>query len=248
MKRKIIFLVLLVFCLVSCSDKTVLEEYTGEYFDYNDYNTYLAYHGFVVDSMNNNENLYTYTMGDNEYELIILNNIKYSLKAYPANLLFEDKEGSINLYDKYYVFDNLLLSKNTYNKIIESLNKSPIKKMELDYYKDGKIFTIDEFLEYLSLDVESAEEFSDDTILNAYKCVKIIFKDGSNILLKQIDEDYLGVVRNNIDDKLVMLHDTGCVGDSYCINDDDYIWIQNLMLKVVKDNSGIEDKFRSMSY
>ena len=177
-----------------------------------------------------------------------MNNIKYSLKAYPVNLLFKDKEGSINLYDKYYVFDNLLLSKNTDNKIIESLKKSPIKKMELDYYKDGKIFTIDEFLEYLSLDVESAEEFSDDTILNAYKCVKIIFKDGSNILLKQIDEDYLDVVRNNIDDKLVMLHDTGCVGDSYCINDDDYIWIQNLMLKVVKDNSGIEDKFRSMNY
>ena len=248
MKKYILLIITLTICLVSCSNKTVLEEYTGEYFDYNDFNTYLAYHGFVVDSMNNNENLYTYTIGDNEYELIILNNIKYSLKAYPANLLFEDKEGSINLYDKYYVFDNLLLSKNTDNKIIESLNKSPIKKMELDYYKDGKIFTIDEFLEYLSLDVESAEEFSDDTILNAYKCVKIIFKDGSNILLKQIDEDYLGVVRNNIDDKLVMLHDTGCVGDSYCINDDDYIWIQNLMLKVVKDNSGIEDKFRSMSY
>ena len=248
MKRKIIFLVLLVFCLVSCSDKTVLEEYTGEYFDYNDYNTYLAYHGFVVDSMNNNENLYTYTMGDNEYELIILNNIKYSLKAYPANLLFEDKEGSINLYDKYYVFDNLLLSKNTDNKIIEYLNKSSIKKMELDYYKDGKIFTIDEFLEYLSLDVESVEEFNDDTILNAYKCVKITFKDGSNILLKQIDENYLDVERNNIDDKLVMLHDTGCVGNSYCINDDDYIWIQNLMLKVVKDNSSIEAKFRSMNY
>ena len=44
-----------------------------------------------------------------------------------------------------------------------------------------------------------------------------------------------------------MLHDTGCVG-SYCINDDDYIWIQNLMLKVVKDNGGIENKFRSMNY
>ena len=113
MKRKIIFLVLLLICLVSCSNKTVLEEYTGEYFDYNDFNTYLAYHGFVVDSMNNNENLYTYTIGDNEYELIVLNNIKYSLKAYPVNLLFKDKEGSINLYDKYYVFDNLLLSKNT---------------------------------------------------------------------------------------------------------------------------------------
>lgn len=248
MKKYILLIITLTICLVSCSNKTVLEEYTGEYFDYNDFNTYLAYHGFVVDSMNNNENLYTYTMGDNEYELIILNNIKYSLKAYPANLLFEDKEGSINLYDKYYVFDNLLLSKNTDNKIIESLNKSPIKKMELDYYKDGKIFTIDEFLEYLSLDVESAEEFSDDTILNAYKCVKITFKDGSNILLKQIDDDYLDVERNNIDDKLVMLHDTGCVGNSYCINDDDYIWIQNLMLKVVKDNSGIEDKFRLMNY
>lgn len=247
MKKYILLIITLTICLVSCSNKTVLEEYTGEYFDYNDYNTYLAYHGFVVDSMNNNENLYTYTMGDNEYELIILNNIKYSLKAYPANLLFEDKEGSINLYDKYYVFDNLLLSKNTDNRIIECLNKSPIKKMELDYYKDGNMFTIDEFLEYLSLDVESVEEFSDDTILNAYKCAKITFKDGSNILLKQIDEDYLDVVRNNIDDKLVMLHDTGCVG-SYCINDDDYIWIQNLMLKVVEDNGGIEDKFRSMNY
>lgn len=248
MKKYILLIITLTICLVSCSNKTVLEEYTGEYFDYNDYNTYLVYHGFVVDSMNNNENLYTYTIGDNEYELIILNNIKYSLKAYPVNLLFKDKEGSINLYDKYYVFDNLLLSKNTDNKIIESLNKSPIKKMELDYYKDGKIFTIDEFLEYLSLDVESVEEFNDDTILNAYKCVKITFKDGSNILLKQIDENYLDVERNNIDDKLVMLHDTGCVGNSYCINDDDYIWIQNLMLKVVKDNSGIEEKFRLMNY
>lgn len=248
MKKYILLIITLTICLVSCSNKTVLEEYTGEYFDYNDFNTYLAYHGFVVDSMNNKENLYTYTIGDNEYELIILNNIKYSLKSYPVNLLFEDKEGSINLYDKYYVFDNLLLSKNTDNKIIEYLKKSPIKKMELDYFKDGKIFTIDEFLEYLSLDVESVEEFNDDTILNAYKCVKITFKDGSDILLKQIDEDYLGVVRNNIDDKLVMLHDTGCVGDSYCINDDDYIWIQNLMLKVVKDNSGIEEKFRSMNY
>lgn len=247
MKRKILFLVLLTICLVSCSDKTVLEEYTGEYFDYNDFNTYLAYHGFVVDSMNNKENLYTYTIGDNEYELIILNNIKYSLKSYPVNLLFEDKEGSINLYDKYYVFDNLLLSKNTDNKIIEYLKKSPIKKMELDYFKDGKIFTIDEFLEYLSLDVESVEEFNDDTILNAYKCVKITFKDGSNIFLKQLDRDYLGVERNNIDDKLVMLHDTGCIG-SYYINDDDYIWIQNLMLKVVEDKGGIETKFRSMNY
>lgn len=247
MKKYILLIITLTICLVSCSNKTVLEEYTGEYFDYNDFNTFLAYHGFVVDSMNNNENLYTYTIGDNEYELIILNNIKYSLKAYPANLLFKDKEGSINLYDKYYVFDNLLLSKNTDNKIIESLKKSPIKKMELDYYKDGKIFTIDEFLEYLSLDVESVEEFNDDTILNAYKCVKITFKDGSNILLKQIDKDYLVVERNNIDDKLVMLHDTGCIG-SYCINDDDYIWIQNLMLKVVKDNGGIENKFRSMNY
>ena len=91
------------------------------------------------------------------------------------------------------------------------------------------------------------KEFADDSILNAYKCVEVTFKDGSNILLKQIDEDYLDVVRNNIDDKLVMLHDTGCVG-SYCINDDDYIWIQNLMLKVVEDNGGIEDKFRSMNY
>ena len=247
MKRKIIFLVLLTICLVSCSNKTVLEEYTGEYFDYSDYYTYLAYHGFVVDSMKSKNNFYTYTIGDNEYELIVLNNIKYSLKAYPLNLLFKDKEGSINLYDKYYVFDNLLLSKNTDKRIVECLKKSPIKKMELDYYKDGKIFTIDEFLEYLSLDVESVEEFSDDTILNAYKCVEVTFKDGSNILLKQIDKDYLDVVRNNIDDKLVMMHDTGCVG-SYCINDDDYIWIQNLMLKVVKDNGGIEEKFRSMNY
>ena len=248
MKRRIIFLILLVICLVSCSNKTVLEEYTGEYFDYSDYYTYLHYHGFVVDSMKSKDNFYTYTIGDNEYELIVLNNIKYSLKAYPLNLLFKDKEGSINLYDKYYVFDNLLLSKNTDKRIVECLKKSPIKKMELDYYKDGKIFTIDEFLEYLSLDVESAEEFSDDTILNAYKCVKIIFKDGSNILLKQIDEDYLDVVRNNVDDKLVMLHDTGCVSDLYCINDDDYIWIQNLMVKIVKDNGGIEAKFRSMNY
>lgn len=248
MKKYLILIITLAICLVSCSNKTVLEEYTGEYFDYSEYNTYLHYHGFVVDSMKSKDNFYTYTIGDNEYELIILNNIKYSLKAYPANLLFKDKEGSINLYDKYYVFDNLLLSKNTDNRIIECLNKTPIKKMELDYYKDGKIFTIDEFLEYLSLDVESVEEFSDDTILNAYKCAKITLKDGSNILLKQIDEDYLNVERNNIDDKLVMLHDTGCVSDLYCINDDDYIWIQNLMLKVVKDNGGIENKFRSMNY
>ena len=248
MKRKIIFLVLLLICLVSCSNKTVLEEYTGEYFDYNDFNTYLAYHGFVVDSMKSKDNFYTYTIGDNEYELIVLNNIKYSLKAYPLNLLFKDKGGSINLYDKYYVFDNLLLSKNTDNRIIECLNKSPIKKTELDYYKDGNIFTIDEFLKYLSLDVKNIDKFSDETILNAYQCVEITFEDGSNILLKQIDEDYLDVVRNNVDDKLVMLHDTGCVGNSYCINDDDYIWIQNLMLKVVKDNGGIENKFRSMNY
>lgn len=247
MKKYILLIITLTICLVSCSNKTVLEEYTGEYFDYSDYNTYLAYHGFVIDSMKSKDNFYTYTIGDNEYGLIVLNNIKYSLKAYPLNLLFKDKEGSINLYDKYYVFDNLLLSKNTDKRIVECLKKSPIKKMELDYYNDGKIFTIDEFLEYLSLDVESVEEFSDDTILNAYKCVEVTFKDGSNILLKQIDEDYLDVVRNNIDDKLVMLHDTGCVG-SYCINDDDYIWIQNLMLKVVKDNGGIEAKFRSMNY
>ena len=117
MKRKIIFLVLLTICLVSCSNKTVLEEYTGEYFDYSDYYTYLAYHGFVVDSMKSKDNFYTYTIGDNEYELIVLNNIKYSLKAYPLNLLFKDKDGSINLYDKYYVFDNLLLSKNTDKRI-----------------------------------------------------------------------------------------------------------------------------------
>lgn len=44
-----------------------------------------------------------------------------------------------------------------------------------------------------------------------------------------------------------MLHDTGCIG-SYYINDDDYIWIQNLMLKVVEDKGGIEAKFRSMNY
>lgn len=248
MKKYLILIITLAICLVSCSNKTVLEEYTGEYFDYSDYYTYLHYHGFVVDSMKSKDNFYTYTIGDNEYELIVLNNIKYSLKAYPANLLFKDKEGSINLYDKYYVFDNLLLSKNTDKRIVECLKKSPIKKMELDYYKDGKIFTIDEFLEYLSLEVKSIEEFSDETILNAYKCVEITFEDGSNILLKQIDEDYLDVVRNNIDDKLVMLHDTGCVSDSYCINDDDYIWIQNLMLKAVKDKSGIEEKFRSMNY
>lgn len=248
MKRKIIFLALLLICLVSCSNKTVLEEYTGEYFDYNDFNTYLAYHGFVIDSMKSKDNFYTYTIGDNEYELIVLNNIKYSLKAYPLNLLFKDKDGSINLYDKYYVFDNLLLSKNTDNRIIECLNKSPIKKTELDYYKDGNIFTIDEFLKYLSLDVKNIDKFSDETILNAYQCVEITFEDGSNILLKQIDEDYLNVERNNIDDKLVMLHDTGCVSDLYCINDDDYIWIQNLMVKIVKDNGGIEAKFRSMNY
>ena len=248
MKKYLILIITLAICLVSCSNKTVLEEYTGEYFDYSDYYTYLHYHGFVVDSMKSKDNFYTYTIGDNEYELIVLNNIKYSLKAYPLNLLFKDKEGSINLYDKYYVFDNLLLSKNTDKRIVECLKKSPIKKMELDYYKDGKIFTIDEFLEYLSLDVESVEEFSDDSILNAYKCVEVTFKDGSNILLKQIDKDYLVVERNNIDDKLVMLHDTGCVSDLYCINDDDYIWIQNLMLKAVKDNSGIEEKFRSMNY
>lgn len=248
MKKYLILIITLTICLVSCSNKTVLEEYTGEYFDYSDYYTYLHYHGFVVDSMKSKDNFYTYTIGDNEYELIVLNNIKYSLKAYPLNLLFKDKEGSINLYDKYYVFDNLLLSKNTDKRIVECLKKSPIKKMELDYYKDGKIFTIDEFLEYLSLEVKSIEEFSDDTILNAYKCVEVTFKDGSNILLKQIDKDYLDVVRNNVDDKLVMLHDTGCVSDLYCINDDDYIWIQNLMVKIVKDNGGIEAKFRSMNY
>ena len=248
MKKYLILIITLTICLVSCSNKTVLEEYTGEYFDYSDYYTYLHYHGFVVDSMKSKDNFYTYTIGDNEYELIVLNNIKYSLKAYPLNLLFKDKEGSINLYDKYYVFDNLLLSKNTDKRIVECLKKSPIKKMELDYYKDGKIFTIDEFLEYLSLEVKSIEEFSDDTILNAYKCVEVTFKDGSNILLKQIDKDYLDVVRNNVDDKLVMLHDTGCVSDLYCINDDDYIWIQNLMVKIVKDNGGIEEKFRSMNY
>ena len=247
MKRKIIFLVLLTICLVSCSNKTVLEEYTGEYFDYSDYNTYLAYHGFVIDSMNNEDDIYTYTIGDNEYELIVLNNIKYSLKAYPLNLLFKDEEGSINLYDKYYVFDNLLLSKNTDKRIVECLKSSKIKKDKLDYFKDGNIFTIDEFLDYLSLDIVDIKEFDDDSILNAYKCVEVTFKDGSNILLKQIDEDYLDVVRNNIDDKLVMMNDTGCVG-SYCINDDDYIWIQNLMLKVFEDNGGIEDKFRSMNY
>ena len=193
------------------------------------------------------DNFYTYTIGDNEYELIVLNNIKYSLKAYPLNLLFKDKDGSINLYDEYYVFDNLLLSKNTDKRIIECLKNSKIKKDKLDYFKDGNIFTIDDFLDYLSLDVESVEEFSDDPILNAYKCVEVTFNDGSNILLKQIDKDYLVVERNNIDDKLVMLHDTGCVG-SYCINDDEYIWIQNLMLKVVEDNGGIENKFRSMNY
>lgn len=247
MKKYIILIITLTICLVSCSNKTVLEEYTGEYFDYSDYNTYLAYHGFVIDSMNNEDDIYTYTIGDNEYELIVLNNIKYSLKAYPLNLLFKDEEGSINLYDKYYVFDNLLLSKNTDKRIIECLKSSKIKKDELDYFKDGNIFTIDDFLDYLSLDVESVEEFSDDPILNAYKCVEVTFNDGSNILLKQIDKDYLVVERNNIDDKLVMLHDTGCIG-SYCINDDDYIWIQNLMLKVVKDNGGIENKFRSMNY
>lgn len=247
MKKYLILIITLAICLVSCSNKTVLEEYTGEYFDYSDYNTYLAYHGFVIDSMKSKDNFYTYTIGDNEYELIVLNNIKYSLKAYPLNLLFKDKDRSINLYDKYYVFDNLLLSKNTDKRIIECLKSSKIKKDELDYFKDGNIFTIDDFLDYLSLDVESVEEFSDDPILNAYKCVEVTFNDGSNILLKQIDKDYLGVERNNIDDKLVMLHDTGCIG-SYCINDDDYIWIQNLMLKVVKDNGGIENKFRSMNY
>lgn len=247
MKRKIIFLVLLLICLVSCSNKTVLEEYTGEYFDYSDYNTYLAYHGFVIDSMKSKDNFYTYTIGDNEYELIVLNNIKYSLKAYPLNLLFKDKDGSINLYDKYYVFDNLLLSKNTDKRIVECLKSSKIKKDELDYFKDGNIFRIDEFLDYLSLDIVDIKEFVDETILNAYQCVEVTFKDGSNIFLKQLDRDYLGVERNNIDDKLVMLHDTGCIG-SYCINDDDYIWIQNLMLKVVKDNGGIEAKFRSMNY
>ena len=247
MKKYIILIITLTICLVSCSNKTVLEEYTGEYFDYSDYNTYLAYHGFVIDSMNNEDDIYTYTIGDNEYELIVLNNIKYSLKAYPLNLLFKDEEGSINLYDKYYVFDNLLLSKNTDKRIVECLKNSKIKKDKLDYFKDGNIFTIDEFLDYLSLDIVDIKEFDDDSILNAYKCVEVTFNDGSNILLKQIDEDYLDVVRNNIDDKLVMLHDTGCVG-SYCINDDDYIWIQNLMLKVVEDNGGIEDKFRSMNY
>lgn len=91
MKRKIIFLVLLTICLVSCSNKTVLEEYTGEYFDYSDYNTYFAYRGFVIDSMKSKDNFYTYTIGDNEYELIVLNNIKYSLKAYPINLLFKTR-------------------------------------------------------------------------------------------------------------------------------------------------------------
>ena len=247
MKKYIILIITLTICLVSCSNKTVLEEYTGEYFDYSDYNTYLAYHGFVIDSMNNEDDIYTYTIGDNEYELIVLNNIKYSLKAYPLNLLFKDKEGSINLYDKYYVFDNLLLSKNTDKRIVECLKNSKIKKDKLDYFKDGNIFTIDEFLDYLSLDIVDIKEFDDDSILNAYKCVEVTFKDGSNILLKQIDEDYLDVVRNNIDDKLVMMNDTGCVG-SYCINDDDYIWIQNLMLKVFEDNGGIEDKFRSMNY
>ena len=247
MKKYIILIITLTICLVSCSNKTVLEEYTGEYFDYSDYNTYLAYHGFVIDSMNNEDDIYTYTIGDNEYELIVLNNIKYSLKAYPLNLLFKDEEGSINLYDKYYVFDNLLLSKNTDKRIVECLKNSKIKKDKLDYFKDGNIFTIDEFLDYLSLDIVDIKEFADDSILNAYKCVEVTFKDGSNILLKQIDEDYLDVVRNNIDDKLVMMNDTGCVG-SYCINDDDYIWIQNLMLKVFEDNGGIEDKFRSMNY
>lgn len=125
--------------------------------------------------------------------------------------------------------------------------KTKIKKDELDYFKDGNIFTIDEFLDYLSLDILNINEFVDETILNAYKCVEVTFKDGSNIFLKQLDRDYLGVERNNIDDKLVMLHDTGCIG-SYYINDDDYIWIQNLMLKVVEDKGGIEAKFRSMNY
>lgn len=99
--------------------------------------------------MKSKDNFYTYTIGDNEYEMIILNNIKYSLKAYPINLLFKDKDGSINLYNKYYVFDNLLLSKNTDKRIVECLKSSKIKKDELDYFKDGTIFTIDEFLDYL---------------------------------------------------------------------------------------------------
>lgn len=41
--------------------------------------------------MKSKDNFYTYTIGDNEYELIVLNNIKYSLKAYPINLLFKTR-------------------------------------------------------------------------------------------------------------------------------------------------------------
>ena len=95
------------------------------------------------------------------YQVIALNNIEYSFDAYSSNNMYDgssycDKKSScvINLNDYFYIYDNILLSLNTPKEIIENLKTNVIKdSSNINYYKDGNIFTINEFIDACNLEV-----------------------------------------------------------------------------------------------
>lgn len=270
---KIIIYPLITICLFACTNKDnnisspIKSEYTGKYHTILDYDEYLKYHGFFINSdklldSNNNYEAHEYSLGGDTYQIIALNNIEYAFDSYSSNNMYngslycDDKSScAINLNDYFYIYDNILFSLNTPEVIIENLKTNPIKdSSNIDYYKDGKIFTIDEFIETCNLDTKEIvilenNDIGIDTFLN----VQITFEDDSQIVLYQIDEDYVNKERNDISDQIVHLYNTSCFLNDYCIKEGigegNYIVCQNLILKVIKDNGrDFESFFRNMNY
>lgn len=269
--KKIINLSIIILCLYGCAtakeSTPIKANYNGTYHTSLDYEIYLKYHGYFISEgklleENNYYEAYDYCLGGDAYQIIVLNDIEYELDAYDSNRMYNgssycenNTSCSINLNDYFYIYDNLLLSLNTPSKIIDSLKANPIKdSTNLDYYKDGNVFTIDEFMDVCSLNTKEIIELENNKIgIDAYRNVEITFEDNSKVLLSQIEEDYINTSRNNISDQIANLYDTSCFLNGYCIKDgngdDGYIVCQNLMLKVINDNGNdFESLFRNMNY
>lgn len=269
---KLISFLIIILCLCGCVTNTndtspVKAEYNGTYHTVLDYEIYFKYHGYFINSgkvldISNYYEAYEYSLGSDAYQIIALNNIQYSFDAYSSNNMYDgssycDKQSScaINLNDYFYIYDNILLSLNTPKEIIENIKTNAIKdSSNINYYKDGSIFTIDEFIEACNLEVKEITELeNNDAGIDTFRNVDIIFEDGSEIVLCQIDEDYVNIERNDTSDQIVNLYNTSCFLNGYCIYDgiskDGYIICQNLMLKVINDNGrDFESFFRNMNY
>ena len=123
---------------------------------------------------------YEYSLGSDTYQIIALNNIEYSFDAYSSNNMYDgssycDKKSScvINLNDYFYIYDNILLSLNTPKEIIENLKTNAIKySSNINYYKDGNIFTINEFIDACNLEVNEITKLeNNDTGIDTFRTI-----------------------------------------------------------------------------